>query len=196
MSSKDKNMFEKILNIDNDENKKCCTPKCAPKPKCPNPTFEDTNKFWVSSLFYNSKFWKTCLIINVFLIIFRLIYIKNLPYGNDEHKFFNKALFYFLLWLEIQYWSFIILILFSYKVYTILKQWIKNILFYWNGLISPRITNFIMKWLTLIQTDLFFWRVWCIFGIIFYSILSIMLFNFYIFVVLTMISILLGYTHF
>ena len=168
---------------------KCCTKNdlCSDKlePICESIPFLNT-----------PAFWHACLVINVFLVILRLIYLQPLPIGPGESKYFNKALLYFLLWLELQYWSFILLILFSNSVYLKLKSWFKIILFYVEGIFGTRITNYIMLWLTLIKTDLFFWQVWCLMFILVYSILSFIVFSLYVCIVVFLFTILLGYTHF
>lgn len=152
---------------------KCCTPK----PKCKAEPFLFTKKFYI-----------LCAVINVFLIIIRVTYLEKFK--------MNKELLYFIAWLELQILSFYVLLLSAYKVYNILKYYYDDLLIELAGLYNTRITNYIMKWLTLIQIDLFFWRLWCITWLIFDATMIFITWSLYVSLVMFFASIILGYTHF
>ena len=169
---------------------KCCTKKnMCPKLKTPESNlFKNTNNFFVLGLFYSDDFWKFASFLNIFIILFRLLYYEDLK--------LNKELFYFLLWLELQYWSFIFLLMWSYKIFMLLKKLVGYINYFLKGLFAPRIPNIIMAFLTLIRTDLFFWILWCVSLIIINVFLISFITGFYIAIVTFFGAILLGYTRF
>lgn len=158
--------------------------KCCKKPKC------DTtkNKCIKKDFMFSPMFWKLLVVANFLIIILRVTYLNKFN--------FDLKLLYFLLWLELQIIAFYILLISAYYIYIAVYKLFLLDKSFLKALFSKRYTNRFMKWLTLINTDNVFFRLWCILCIFIITFLILCIVIPYIFLVFTFGSILIGYTKF
>ena len=158
--------------------------KCCKKPKC-NTT---QNKCPQKKFMFSPLFWKLLAVGNFFIIILRVTYLNKFN--------FDLKLLYFLLWLELQIIAFYILLISAYYIYIAVYKLFLLDKSFLIALFSKRYTNRFMKWLTLINTDNIFFRLWCILCIFIITTLISFIVLSYLFLVFLFGSILIGYTKF
>jgi len=163
---------------------KCCTkkPNCKKQPTCNNKMDSKT-------------FWSYFTIFNIFLVILRLLIIKKEDIASIGPSYEAHFWFYlkFILFLELQLFAIYCLYLMTFSFYNTIKKNFKHLVYYFKELIGIRITNPFMLWLTLINTDWFIYKCWCLFCVwLFASIISFLI-GFYISMVLLFGPYLLGY---
>ena len=158
--------------------------KCCKKPKC-NTT---QNKCPQKDFMFSPMFWKLLVITNILIIILRVSYLNKFN--------FDLKLLYFLLWLELQIIAFYILLISAVYIYKAVYKLSLYVIYFLKQLFSKRYTNRFMKWLTLINTDNVFFRLWCIMCIFIFTSLISFIVSSYLFIVYSFWSILIGYTKF
>jgi hypothetical protein len=158
--------------------------KCCKKPKC-NTT---QNKCLQKDFMFSPMFWKLLAITNILIIILRVSYLNKFN--------FDLKLLYFLLWLELQIIAFYILLISAVYIYKAVYKLFLLDKSFLISLFSKRYTNRFMKWLTLINTDNIFFRLWCILCLFIITTLISFIVLSYLFLVFLFGSILIGYTKF
>lgn len=163
---------------------KCCTkrPNCDSQPKCT----KKSNVFILTLMFTT---------FNIFFIIFRILLIKREELQDIPPGVLNHIWWYlmFILFLEIQ-----LVALYSWYYITLdtikgLKELLIKLKYYIKEFFGIRVTNSLMKWLTLVDTDWWLYKIFCFICIIIYIGLIFALVFGYILVVLLFGPYLLGY---
>jgi len=162
---------------------KCCTkrPNCDKQPKC-----ENTNVFMLTAYI---------ITFNIFFVIFRILLIKREELQDIPPGYFNHFWWYsmFILFLEIQLFAVYCWYYITLDTIRSIKACLKKLKYYLTELLGKRITNPFMKWLTLINTDWWLYKIYCFCGIIFYAACILFIIFGYFFVVFLFGPYLLGY---
>ena len=163
---------------------KCCTkrPNCDIRPKCD----KKKNVFMLTSFIVT---------FNIFFVIFRILLIKREELHDIPSGYWNHFWWYlmFILFLEIQ-----LLALYCWYYITLdtiksIRKCLKRLKYNLTELLGIRITNPFMKWMTLINTDWWIYKILCVFGVIFYTGCILFIIFGYLFVVFLFGPYLLGY---
>jgi hypothetical protein len=163
---------------------KCCTkrPNCDKQPKC-------------SRKANSSVLFTYFILFNILLIILRLLLLKREEIAAIRPGWFNHMWWYFMfiLFLELQLFGIYCLYYITIQTIKSIKVCLLKLKYYLTEILGIRITNPFMKWLTLINTDWWLYKIWCIISFFFYIFCLFVIVFGYLGVVLLFGPYLLGY---